>query len=72
MNHQASTKNIVIGFALGVIVTATLGAALKHKNEVGRFQVAAGSNFAYVVDTATGKVWVERDNHSGFRKAKSE
>ena len=47
-----------MGFALGVIVTASLGAALQHTNEVGRFQIAAGdNNSAYVVDTVTGQVW---------------
>ncbi len=61
MNNQTSSKNIIIGFALGVIITATLGATLKHNNEVGRFQIAAGANEdAFVVDTVTGEVWSRR------------
>lgn len=61
MNNKTSTKNLVIGFALGVAVTASLGAALKRNSEVGRFQVSGGGdNNAYVVDTVTGKVWSRR------------
>ncbi len=51
-------KNTLIGFVLGVIVTATLGATLTHYHEVGRFQIAAGDgNTAYVIDTVSGQVW---------------
>lgn len=65
MNKQTSTKNIVIGFALGVIVTASLGAALKHSDKIGRFQLEKGDGLqAYVIDTATGQIW------SNFRHEK--
>ncbi len=71
MNNQTSTKNIVIGFVLGVVATATLGAALKQNNEVGRFQVSAGAHVAYVVDTVTGQVWAS-GNSSTFKAPKAE
>ncbi|MBT5708771.1 hypothetical protein N8766_02245 [bacterium] len=68
MNNQISTKNLVIGFALGVIVTASLGAALKSNNEVGRFQITANPNQAYIVDTLTGQAWSTGRIHPEFSK----
>lgn len=61
MSNQTNSKNLIVGFMLGVIATASLGAALKHRNEIGRFQIAAGDSAdAYVVDTVTGQVWSKR------------
>ena len=59
-----------MGFALGVIVTATLGAALKQGSEIGRFQISAGGHYAYVVDTMTGQVWPSNPNSKTFREKK--
>jgi len=72
MKNQTSTKNIVIGFTLGLIVTLSLGAALKNNNEVSRFQIAAGDHNAYVVDTVTGQVWSTIDGYKAFRDPKAE
>ena len=71
MKNQTSTKNIVTGFALGVIATASLGAALKQNSEVGRFQIESGPHRAYVVDTTTGQVWTSSDNFKIFRDPKA-
>ena len=71
MKNQNFPKNLIIGFALGVIVTATLGAALKQTHEVGRYQIEAGPNRSYVVDTVTGQVWITTDNYNTFRDPKT-
>lgn len=71
MNNQTSTKNLVIGFALGVIITASLGAALKNNSEVGRFQVSAGEH-GFIVDTVTGQAWSTRSVSHAFKQPKAD
>jgi len=71
MNNQTSTKNLVIGFALGIIVTASLGAALKPNSEVGRFQVSAGEH-GFIVDTVTGQSWSTRSTSQAFKQPKPD
>lgn len=72
MNDQSSKKNTLIGFALGVTLATTIGATLKHRNEVGRFQMKTSPNEAYIVDTITGQVWTTSDSYKMFREPKAE
>ena len=51
-------KSVVVGLFAGAALVASLGAMQRDTPQVGRFQIAAGER-AYVVDTATGRVWME-------------
>ena len=43
---------------MGATALLCLGAALKHGNQPGRFQLGVGDGqTAYVIDTVSGQVW---------------
>jgi len=56
-------KSLLIGGFAGAALVASLGAMQKGEPQVGRFQIAGtggqSGGDAYVVDTATGRVWPE-------------
>jgi hypothetical protein len=54
MNH---TKQLLVGFALGLVVVAAVAAAVSGSPIVGRFQLSTTQEHAYVIDTQTGQVW---------------
>jgi len=62
-------KSVLIGGFAGVALVASLGAMQRDALQAGRFQIdaepepSAGTN-AYVLDTATGRVWREHNNGS--------
>jgi hypothetical protein len=54
---------------LVVVVALALGWWLDRRPTTGRFQGFGGGNNAYVVDTATGKVWNQAE--SAFLEVKT-
>lgn len=51
-------KSALVGVAAGVALTLCLGATTSTlSGSVGRFQMGATAGHAFVIDTATGKVW---------------
>ena len=52
-------KSLVLGAVLGGTVLVLMGADLPQRpsTSLGRYQVSAGANRAYVIDTTTGQVW---------------
>jgi hypothetical protein len=51
-------RSLVIGVLLTAVVCLALGARQPaESHSCGRYQVAAADYHAYVIDTATGKVW---------------
>jgi len=62
-------KSVAVGLFAGAALVAGLGAVQNEQPQTGRFQVeTAGTDndvIAYVVDTATGRVWRE---HASARK----
>lgn len=72
MSNQVSKNKTIVGFALGVAVSTCLGAKLYHKEEIGRFQISAGSNGeAYIIDTTTGQAWSKTDGYKQFIEPKA-
>jgi hypothetical protein len=62
MNKPIDPRNMLTGIFLGVLVVLCLGAALRHGNQPGRFQLGVGDGqTAYVIDTASGQVWEKQD-----------
>ena len=56
MNNPKS-KHLLVGFALGLVVAAAVAAAVPGQPVVGRFQLGATHDHAFVIDTQTGQVW---------------
>jgi len=56
-------KSVAVGLFAGAALVASLGAMQKDEPQVGRFQIAGtggqSGGDAYVVDTATGRIWPE-------------
>ncbi len=75
MTKGFDLKSMIVGLALGLALTAVLGAASKEKT--GRFQFATNPGHAFVFDTQTGQVWEKfegssgGDNTSGFNEPKT-
>jgi hypothetical protein len=57
MNKAIDTRSLFTGFVMGALALLCLGAALKHGNQPGRFQLGVGDGQAYVIDTVSGQVW---------------
>jgi hypothetical protein len=57
MNKTIEIKSMFLGLLVGVVAFVAIGAALKAGDTAGRYQIVAGPNRAYVLDTATGQVW---------------
>lgn len=65
MRLSLDGKSVAVGLFAGAALVASIGAAQNDSPEVGRFQIAAAGGpiaYAYVLDTATGKVWKEHSN----------
>jgi hypothetical protein len=58
MKMKIDLKSVILGLIAGVLVTATLGAAAKTDGPVGRYQIAGAEEHGFVIDTATGRVWL--------------
>ena len=55
------TKSLAVGAFAGAALIAGLGAVQQQEPQIGRFQISAEhSGDAFVVDTATGRVWTDR------------
>ena len=52
-------NRLTVGILLAVGVVLTMGAL---QSGPGRYQVAAGSNYVWLVDTETGSGWVSEKN----------
>ena len=51
-------KSLALGAIFGTAVLALTGATLPQPSSaIGRYQVSAGAQRAYVVDTTTGQIW---------------
>ena len=58
MTKRLDIRSAVLGGVVSAGLVLTIGAVREQSAErIGRFQVAAGTAAAYVVDTATGQVW---------------
>jgi hypothetical protein len=72
------SKSALLGLAVGVLLTLTLGAATSGINSIGRFQVAGTASHGIIVDTQTGRAWTIFLSQNGgnsdaeFKKAKTE
>jgi hypothetical protein len=73
MNKPIHTQSLLTGIFLGFLAVLCLGAALRHGNEPGRFQLGVGDGqTAYVIDTASGQVWQKQDvNQEEFFEPKA-
>lgn len=62
MNKMIDTRSLLTGLLLGAITVLGLGAALRHGNQPGRFQLGVGNGqTAYVIDTVSGQVWQKEE-----------
>jgi hypothetical protein len=57
MKKPVNIKSALAGVVLGIVVFATVGAALERSEPVGRYEIVAVDNRALVLDTVTGQVW---------------
>jgi hypothetical protein len=72
MNTSINTRNLFTGLFLGVLVMLCLGAALRHGNQPGRFQLGVSDGqTAYVIDTVSGQVWQKELNQKDFLAPKA-
>ena len=56
MKTKKDLQMLLLGLAVGVLVTLGLGAAAPKSTSPGRYQIGGTSNNALVLDTATGQV----------------
>jgi hypothetical protein len=56
MGWKFDIKSAVVGAAVVAVAAILLGAA-NSEPAVGRYRIATQANYAYVIDTTTGKVW---------------
>lgn len=62
MNKVIDPRSLLTGLLLGAITVLCLGAALRHGNQPGRFQLGIGDGqTAYVIDTVSGQVWQKEE-----------
>ena len=59
------TRSLVVGAILGMIIAVTVGATLKNRGVVGRFELNVGAGPAFVIDTESGQVWMQNNNNQG-------
>jgi hypothetical protein len=58
---------------MGATALLCLGAALRHGNQPGRFQLGVGEGpTAYVIDTVSGQVWQKGANQQEFFAPKAQ
>ena len=58
MNKQIDVKSVVIGILITVCIVLAMGAERSSMPTMfGRFQVAAGDDNAYIIDTTNGQAW---------------
>ena len=69
---MTTARALVCGAALGIATLVALGAAQAPGTAVGRYRLQVGNDAglpkAYVIDSATGSVWEERQQ--GFVRLK--
>ena len=62
MNKVIDPRSLLTGLVLGATTVLCLGAALRHTNQPGRFQLGVGDGqTAYVIDTVSGQVWQKEE-----------
>ncbi len=64
MRGQVDTKSAAVGAVLGISLLLLAGAASGGRDEapvIGRFQIACTNTLCFLVDTATGQVWMTGD-----------
>lgn len=62
MNKVIDPRSLLTGLVLGAITMLCLGAAVRHTNQTGRFQLGVGDGqIAYVIDTVSGQVWQKEE-----------
>lgn len=65
MNKMIDPRSLLTGLVLGATTVLCLGAALRHTNQPGRFQLGVGDGqTAYVIDTVSGQVWQKKNSSS--------
>ncbi len=73
MKWQMDTKSLALGIVLGVGLSVLIAAARSElAGPLGRYQVCCGQNSAYLVDTATGQVWINNEREFRAPKLRSE
>lgn len=71
MRGQVDAKSAAVGAVLGISLLLLAGATSGGRDEtpvIGRFQIACTNTLCFLVDTATGQVWMTGD--SDFRAPK--
>jgi hypothetical protein len=58
MKTQINIKSAFYGLVVGVLATLAIGAGT-YSSATGRYQIATEGNVALVIDTQTGKVWMQ-------------
>ncbi|MHC1769094.1 MAG: hypothetical protein AB9869_33230 [Verrucomicrobiia bacterium] len=72
MNKTIEIRSLLCGVLVGAIAVLSLGAALKHNDQTGRFLLETGeAQTAFIIDTVTGQVW-EKGNRTEFFAPKAE
>jgi hypothetical protein len=73
MGWKLDVKSAVVGAAVVAVAAILLGAA-NSEPAVGRYRIAvpAQTNYAYVIDTTTGKVYTTGSNGNAIFEPKME
>jgi len=58
MKTQINFKSALCGLVAGMLAMLAIGAGT-YSNMTGRYQIATEGNVALVIDTQTGKVWMQ-------------
>ena len=57
MNRNSDLCKVVLGILLGMGAILALGASRTDEPKLGRYQITTSDTRAYIIDTATGRVW---------------
>jgi len=57
MKTKFDPKSLLVGALAAVVLACVAGASHLAGPEVGRFRIEANQEHAFVIDTATGRVW---------------